>query len=103
MKPRLIVLACQWQHPCSGPLADLHTIGSSGTWTEIAVKHHDRPVEGAFGCRGRLAMKSIALALIFGASGHVSLYGIQFDTDSAAIKPDSEPTLAEIAKLLKEQ
>ena len=38
-----------------------------------------------------------------GASGHVSLYGIHFDTDSAAIRPDSEPTLAEIAKLLKAQ
>ncbi len=36
-----------------------------------------------------------------GSSGHVSLYGIHFDTDSAVIKPESEPTLAEIAKLLK--
>ncbi len=36
-----------------------------------------------------------------GSSGHVGLYGIHFDTDSAVIKPESEPTLAEIAKLLK--
>ena len=36
-----------------------------------------------------------------GSSGHVSLYGIHFDTDSAVIKPESEPTLGEIAKLLK--
>jgi outer membrane protein OmpA-like peptidoglycan-associated protein len=34
-------------------------------------------------------------------SGHVSLYGIYFDTDSAVVKPESDPTLAEIAKLLK--
>lgn len=38
-----------------------------------------------------------------GTAGHVGLYGIHFDTDSATIKPDSEPTLAEIAKLLQQQ
>lgn len=39
-----------------------------------------------------------------GAQGHVSLYGIMFDFNRADIKPESEPTLAEIAKLLtKEQ
>jgi len=34
--------------------------------------------------------------------GSVSLYGIYFDTDSASIKSESEPTLQEIAKLLGE-
>lgn len=34
-------------------------------------------------------------------SGSVSLYGIYFDTDSATVKPESEPTLVEIAALLK--
>ena len=34
-------------------------------------------------------------------SGGISLYGIYFDTDKADIKPESEPTLAEVAKLLK--
>jgi outer membrane protein OmpA-like peptidoglycan-associated protein len=33
-------------------------------------------------------------------SGKVALYGLYFDTDKDAIKPDSQPTLAEIAKLL---
>jgi len=60
-KPRLTVLARRGQHPCVGYLADPHDGGSSGTWVEIAVKHHGRPVDG------RLAMKSIVLALIFGA------------------------------------
>jgi len=36
-------------------------------------------------------------------SGSVSLYGIYFDTDSATVKPESEPTLGEIAALLKSQ
>ncbi len=33
-------------------------------------------------------------------NGHVALYGIYFDTDSATIKPESEATLSQIVKLL---
>ncbi len=36
------------------------------------------------------------------SAGHVAIYGIYFDTDKADIKPDSEPALAEMAKLLKD-
>lgn len=32
--------------------------------------------------------------------GHIALYGIYFDTDKATLKPESRPTLDEIAKLL---
>lgn len=35
------------------------------------------------------------------ADGHVAIYGIFFDTDKALIKPESEPTLVEMSKLLK--
>ncbi len=35
--------------------------------------------------------------------GHIALYGIYFDTDKAMIKPESRPTLDEIAKLLRGQ
>lgn len=35
-------------------------------------------------------------------TGKVALYGIYFDTDKATVKPESEPTLKEIAKFLKE-
>lgn len=34
-------------------------------------------------------------------NGHIALYGIYFDTAKADVKPESAPTLAEIAKLLK--
>jgi outer membrane protein OmpA-like peptidoglycan-associated protein len=34
-------------------------------------------------------------------SGKVALYGLYFDTDKDAIKSESQPTLAEIAKLMK--
>jgi outer membrane protein OmpA-like peptidoglycan-associated protein len=37
------------------------------------------------------------------ASGHVALYGIYFDTDSAVVKPDSDRALKEIATLLTRQ
>ena len=36
-------------------------------------------------------------------SGRVAVYGIQFDTGKAAIKPESEAVLNEIAKLLVER
>lgn len=35
------------------------------------------------------------------ATGHVAVYGIYFDTDKAEVKPESEPALVEMAKLLK--
>lgn len=35
-------------------------------------------------------------------AGHIALYGVYFDTDKAVLKPESAPTLAEIAKLLKD-
>lgn len=38
-----------------------------------------------------------------GDAGHIALYGIYFDTDKAVVKPESQPTLAEIAKLLNGQ
>lgn len=36
------------------------------------------------------------------AAGHIALYGIYFDTDRAVLRPESGPTLAEIARLLGE-
>jgi outer membrane protein OmpA-like peptidoglycan-associated protein len=44
-----------------------------------------------------------AMAKGLGEKGHVALYGIYFDTDKAVIKPESRPTLDEIAKLLRGQ
>jgi outer membrane protein OmpA-like peptidoglycan-associated protein len=34
-------------------------------------------------------------------TGHIALYGIYFDSNKTEVKPDSKPTLEEIAKLLK--
>jgi outer membrane protein OmpA-like peptidoglycan-associated protein len=35
------------------------------------------------------------------ADGKIALYGIYFDFDKSEVKPESEPTLIEISKLLK--
>jgi len=35
------------------------------------------------------------------ATGHVAVYGINFDADKAELKPEAEAVIAEIAKLLK--
>ncbi len=44
-----------------------------------------------------------AMAKGLGEKGHIALYGIYFDTDKATIKPESKPTLDEIARLLRGQ
>ena len=38
-----------------------------------------------------------------GDKGHIALYGIYFDTDKATMKPESRPTLEQIAQLLASQ
>ena len=55
---------------------------------------------------GAIENKMIAAAAMakgLGGTGHIALYGIYFGTDKAVIKPESAPTLAEIAKLLGAQ
>jgi outer membrane protein OmpA-like peptidoglycan-associated protein len=44
-----------------------------------------------------------AMAKGLGDSGHIALYGVYFDTDKAVIRPESRPTLEQIAKLLTNQ
>jgi outer membrane protein OmpA-like peptidoglycan-associated protein len=42
-----------------------------------------------------------ALAGDIRSAGHVAVYGINFDTSKAVVKPESKPALDEIAKVLK--
>ena len=50
-----------------------------------------------------VVVKAEALANDITKLGHVSIYGIYFDTAKAIIKPESKPVIAEIAKLLNSQ
>jgi outer membrane protein OmpA-like peptidoglycan-associated protein len=51
---------------------------------------------------GKVTVNAAAMAREINATGRVALYGISFDTGMAIIKPESEATLGEIAKLMKE-
>jgi len=51
---------------------------------------------------GMVTVNAAALAGDITRTGHVAVYGIYFDTGKADIKPESDPVLAEISKLLKE-
>ena len=48
-----------------------------------------------------VVVKADDMAKSIDASGKIALYGIFFDTDKADLKPESDPTLQEIATLLK--
>ncbi len=51
---------------------------------------------------GLVTVNAAAMAADLATRGSVALYGIYFDTDKADVKPESRPTLAEIATLLKQ-
>jgi outer membrane protein OmpA-like peptidoglycan-associated protein len=51
---------------------------------------------------GLVTVNADALAKDIAKTGHVAIYGIYFDTDKADVKPESEPILKEIAKLLQQ-
>lgn len=50
---------------------------------------------------GQVAVDAKAIQAGLARDGHIALYGIQFDTDSASLKPASDPTLAQMAEVLK--
>ena len=51
---------------------------------------------------GMVTVNAEALATDIDTTGHVAIYAILFDTGKADIKPESEPAMQEIAKLLKQ-
>ena len=50
---------------------------------------------------GMVTVKAGAMAKGIDATGHIAIYGVYFDTDSADIKPESSATLEEMSKLLQ--
>jgi OmpA-OmpF porin, OOP family len=57
-----------------------------------------KPMQG-----GLVTIGAKEMAADINKQGHVSIYGIYFDTDKSVIKPESKQSIAEIAKLLNEQ
>jgi OmpA-OmpF porin, OOP family len=69
-----------------------------GDTDSISVVLHviePKPMDGSM-----VFVDAAKMASDIASSGHVALYGIYFDTDSATVKPESDPALKEIAALL---
>lgn len=49
-----------------------------------------------------VTVEAAEMAKSIASTGHIALYGLYFDTDKTDIKPESVPTLKEIAALLKQ-
>lgn len=54
-----------------------------------------KPMEG-----GLVKVDAAYMAQELDRTGHIAIYDLHFDFDSATLKPESTPTLAEIAKLM---
>jgi outer membrane protein OmpA-like peptidoglycan-associated protein len=72
-----------------------HVYGSShGIQLDVI---EPKPMEG-----GLVTVDAAALGNDIARDGHTAVYGIFFDSGKADVKPESDPALGEIAKLLKE-
>src|SRR5262245_12707699 len=60
-------------------------------------------VVAALGAMDNKMVDAGAMAKGLRETGHIALYGIYFDTDKAIVKPESRPTLEQIARLLSAQ
>jgi OOP family OmpA-OmpF porin len=52
---------------------------------------------------GMVTIDAEAMAKGIDATGHIAIYGVYFDTNSAEIKAESSPTLTEISRLLNDR
>jgi OOP family OmpA-OmpF porin len=82
--------------------------GGRETFASVVVSENNREIYAQLivAERGSIENKMVdaaAMAKGLGETGHIALYGIYFDTDKATIKPESRPTLEQIAKLLTGQ
>ncbi len=82
--------------------------GGRETYASVIVSENNRDiyaqlVVAELGTIENKMVDAAAMAKGLGETGHIALYGIYFDTDKAVVKPESRPTLEQIAKLLTGQ
>jgi len=82
--------------------------GGRETYASVIVSENNREIHAQLtvaelGAIENKMVDAAAMAKGLGETGHIALYGIYFDTDKAVIKPESRPTLDQIAKLLAGQ
>ena len=73
------------------------------TWVEVSSfdKRYRLSIIEKEGMKQEVVADAAAMGNDIGTTGHVSVYGIYFDTGKATIKAESDAAVAEIAKLLK--
>lgn len=84
------------------------TAGGRETWASVVVSENNRNIFAQLVVAETRAIENkmvdaAAMAKGLGETGRIALYGIYFDTDKAEVKPESRPTLEQIAKLLTSQ
>ena len=82
--------------------------GGRQMFVSVAVSENNREIYAQLtvaelGAIENKMVDAAAMAKGLGDTGHIALYGVYFDTDKAVIKPESRPTLEQIAKLLTGQ
>jgi outer membrane protein OmpA-like peptidoglycan-associated protein len=82
--------------------------GGRETFASVLVSQNNQEITAQLtvaelGAIENKMVDAAAMAKGLGETGHIALYGIYFDTDKAVIKPESRPTLEQIAKLLTAQ
>jgi OOP family OmpA-OmpF porin len=82
--------------------------GGRETYASVVVSENNSEITAQLtvaelGAIENKMVDAAAMAKGLGEAGHIALYGIYFDTDKAALKPESRPTLEQIAKLLTGQ
>jgi outer membrane protein OmpA-like peptidoglycan-associated protein len=76
--------------------------GSSEIWVYLNAytREYELHIVVVQGMAQEVTVDAAAMASSIADSGSVAIYGINFDTASSVIKPESEPAIDEIAKLL---
>ncbi len=91
-------LSAKLSRPEGDVYVNLYVINSDdGPATQLDIIEM-KPMAG-----GLVTVNAASLASDISRTGHASVYGIYFDTGKADVKPESDSTLKEIAKLLQEQ
>lgn len=95
-------LAAQLKRPKGDVFVAVQTVRTTAPdGTDGAIYTQVDVVEVKAQETGIVVVKADEMASRIGADGRVALYGIYFDTGSAKLKGESEPTLKEIATLLE--
>jgi len=77
--------------------------GGKELWLDVAPYHgteYDLTIIEKELMKQEVVLDAAGMASDIADTGSVAIYGINFDTASSVIKPDSEPAINEIAKLL---